>query len=340
MNSKELVLNALMGRNHARIPRQLWVLPWAREHYPRELKEILRQYPEDIVSIKPLYEKPKTRSGDMHEQGDFTDDWGCRFHNIQRGIIGEVKEPLVKEPDWNDATDVHIPVEWLRFDVNQFNKSIQNAGDKFTICGLYPRLFEQLQFIRGSEDLFIDLATNSAGLRNFMEQMHAFYCAYLTRVCDTEIDAIFFMDDWGSQTSLLIDPAMWRNLFKPLYGEYIEIAHRAGKKAFMHSDGYILPILPDLIDIGLDAINCQIFCIGVKNLSQFRGEITFWGEMDRQFLLPHGTSRDIENAVQDVYDNLYKDGGCIAQCEFGLSAKPENIMTMFRTWVRIGQGQR
>ena len=57
----------------------------------------------------------------------------------------------------------------------------------------------------------------------------------------------------------------------------------------MHSDGNILKIYPQLIELGLDAINSQIFCMGVENLEPFAGKITFWGEMDRQHLLVNGS---------------------------------------------------
>jgi uroporphyrinogen decarboxylase len=143
------------------------------------------------------------------------------------------------------------------------------------------------------------------------------------------------MDDWGSQRSLLINPGLWIEIFKPMYKDYINIAHKYGKKIFMHSDGYIVDIYPHLIELGLDAVNSQIFCMGLESLKQFKGQITFWGEIDRQHLLPHGTLEDIENAVNSVKDSLWQHGGVIAQCEFGPGAKPENIYKVFETWNKI-----
>lgn len=90
-----------------------------------------------------------------------------------------------------------------------------------------------------------------------------------------------------------------------------------------------------LIDLGLDAVNSQLFCMGLENLEQFRGKITFWGEIDRQHLLPEGTPADIDRAVETVYKTLWKDGGCIAQCEFGPGAKPENVYQVFKAWENI-----
>lgn len=103
----------------------------------------------------------------------------------------------------------------------------------------------------------------------------------------------------------------------------------------MYSDGQILRIIPKLIDMGLDAINAQLFCMGLENLAQFKGKITFWGEIDRQYLIPHGTKKEIDAAVRLVYDTLWQDGGCIAQCDFGVGAKGENVHRIFEQWEKI-----
>ena len=81
-----------------------------------------------------------------------------------------------------------------------------------------------------------------------------------------EVDAIHIADDWGTQQSLLISPDMWREYFKPCYREYCEMAHRHGKLVLMHSDGYILDILDDLVEIGVDAVNSQLQCMKRKCL--------------------------------------------------------------------------
>ena len=81
--------------------------------------------------------------------------------------------------------------------------------------------------------------------------------------------------------------------------------------------------------------------MGVEELGRrFRGKITFWGEIDRQQLLPHGTRQEIEQAVRDMWTHLYADGGVIAQCEFGLEAKPENVLAVFETWDAISQSKK
>ena len=78
--------------------------------------------------------------------------------------------------------------------------------------------------------------------------------------------------------------------------------------------------------------------MSIKNLKQFKGKITFWGEIDRQSLLTRGSVRDITAAVSCVYDNLYADGGCIAQCEIGSDSRFENVAEVYACWDKLTRG--
>lgn len=335
MTSKELVLRTLEFRNtEGRAPRQLWTLPWATEHYPETMEQLRREFVWDFDNPKAQLQTPPLTRGDPYAIGTYTDEWGCVFTNIHGGVIGEVKHPIVTDDDWADVGNVHIPEELLSFDVEQVNASCAEKKDKFLFCGCCPRPFEQLQFIRGTANLYMDLLDPPRAMLEFLEKMHDFYCRLLTKWAETDVDALNMMDDWGSQNDLLISPALWDRYFRPMYRDYIEIAHSHGKKMFMHSDGHTLRIIPKLIDLGLDAMNSQIFCMGVENLAQFKGKLTFWGEIDRQNLIPYGTASEIDAAVASVRETLWQDGGCIAQCEFGPGAKPENILEIYRAWER------
>lgn len=333
MVSRKLVYRTLDFEMQAgdRIPRHLWWLPWAEEHYPGAVRSIQKEFPDDICNAIGFQTMPVNANGvgDMYAVGTYVDEWGCIFENRQSGIIGEVKTPIVE--DWNDTGKVHIPEEALSINISQVNAFCKET-DLFVIAGACQRPFERLQFIRGTEELYCDLAMEDKGLDVFIKQMHEFYMKELDVWSKTDVDALFIMDDWGTQKSLLIHPDMWRKIFKPLYKEYISFAHDAGKKIFMHSDGYIVDIYPDLIELGLDAINSQVFCMTPETLSQFAGEITFWGEMDRQWILPEGTKEEVGEGVERVYENLYRNGGVIGQCEFGPGANLGNVRALYEAW--------
>jgi hypothetical protein len=333
MNARERTLRALEFDGPDRAPRELWVLPWAEIHHPSELEAIRNDFPADLTAASGFYRTPPNTKGAQHKVGIYRDEWGCEFVNIQDGAMGEVKNPLVQ--DWeNDVEKVRFPEEWLTFDREEVN-SFCRSEERFVRAACCPRPFERLQFLRGSLNLYLDLAQPPPGFLAFLERLHAFYCELLEAWAKTEVDGLMMMDDWGSQRSLLISPLLWRTTFKPLYKDYIDIAHRHGKKMFMHSDGYILDIVGDLVELGLDALNSQVFCMGTDSLSAFRGKICFWGEIDRQQILPEGSIEEVRRAVTLFHNTLSHHGGEIAQCEFGLAAKPENIREVFQTWDRI-----
>ena len=332
MTPRELVKATLEFRNtDGRVPRQMWLLPWAVSHYGDMVEQIERDFPEDIITAPSKFAIPPITKGEQYSIGEYIDEWGCVFSNVAEGIIGEVKRPLVTEEDWSDCDKIHIPEELLTFDADAVNEFCRNT-DKFVLAGACPRPFEQLQFIRTTQELYMDLMDPQPKMLEFFEKMHNFYCRLLTKWAQTDVDGLQFMDDWGSQRSLLINPTIWEKYFKPMYADYIEIAKKYGKKTFMHSDGYTVDIYPKMIELGLDAFNTQIFCMGIDTLSQFAGKITFWGEIDRQHMLPRGTAEDIDNAVKELYAKLWKNGGCIAQCEFGAGANPNNVRQVYASW--------
>jgi uroporphyrinogen decarboxylase len=330
MTSKELVKRTLDFSSPLRIPRQLWLLPWAGDHYPEELAQIQKRFPDDLITSPSFYREPLKTAGDEYSPGTYFDEWGCRFENRQKGVIGEVKEPLLK--DWRDIDALRIPRERLSLDSEKVNEFCR-CHSQFVLSRSCARPFEQLQFIRAPENLYLDLADQPSELVRLLQRIHHFYCEEMEIWARTEVDALVFSDDWGGQNSLLISPSLWRKMFRPLYQDYVDIARRRGKYIFMHSDGWIMDILPDLVEIGVDALNAQLFCMNIEELGRrFKGKMTFWGEIDRQYLLSFGKTEEVRAAVKRVKESLYQDGGIIAQCEFGAGARPENVAAVFLAW--------
>ena len=333
MTSRELVYQTLSYKNYnGRVPRNLWRLPWIEINDPEGLRKLVSDFKWDITWAPAEYKQAPNTKGNPYRIGQHIDAWGCIFKNIHEGVHGEVEEALVKDDDWNDVGNVHIPEEMLTFDSDAVNRFCANT-DQFIIAGGVANPFERLQYIRGSQNLFVDLIDRPEKMKEFVWRMHDFYCRLLEKWAKTDIDALQLMDDWGSQNSLLINPDLWEDMFKPLYRDYAEIAKTHNKKIFMHSDGYTLSIIPHLIEIGIDALNAQIFCMGIENLAQFKGKITFWGEIDRQYLLPHGTPEELDAAVDLIFNTLWDNGGCIAQLELGPLGKTENARRVFDRFI-------
>ena len=335
LTSRELVQRAIRGEHTPRVPRELWALPWAEAHYPDELAGIRRDFPPDIA--QPQIEMPRLSCmrGDRHAVGTYVDEWGCEFVNVQAGVIGEVKNPIVQRYG-SDLNKVRPPTEWFEIDLDEINRQCDRS-DRF-MQGLWnAQLFERMQFLRGTENLFMDFMDQPAGLFELRDRIHDWNLQMIDLWAQTDVDAIAWPDDWGSQRALLMDPELWRKILKPCYRQYVERIHEAGKLCMVHSDGHIFDVYEDLIEIGVDAINSQLFCMDIEEIGRrFKGRICFWGEIDRQHILPFGTVADARSAVRRVAEALYDgNGGVIAQCEFSVGTQPENVRAIFDEWDRI-----
>jgi uroporphyrinogen decarboxylase len=338
LSSRDLVTRALRFQHPGRVPRDLWTLPWAETHYPDELRRLLERFPPDFVQAPTVYSPSARVRGDAYTPGEFTDEWGCTFVNIQAGAIGEVREPMLAEIDgWKS---VRPPYEVLPSNVSGARDRVNRfceGTDRFVLSDCCPRPWERYQFLRGSANALMDVAAVDEGVLELLGAVHGYYMKELEFWVSTSVDGVKFMDDWGAQRHLLISPRRWRELFKPLYKEYCDLAHAHGKFIFMHSDGHILDIYPDLVEIGLDAVNSQLFCMDLRALAEsVKGKITFWGEIDRQHVLPSPDPGLGRAAVREVAKHLYdSSGGVIAQLEFGLAANPATVEAIFDEWEQI-----
>ena len=274
--------------------------------------------------------------------GEYVDEWGCLFINIHAGVIGEVKEPRLADiARWQE---VEPPLEMLPDNWDKARDIVNRAcgaSDKFITSGCCPRPWERLQFLRGTVNAMMDVMEPDAHVRGLLRRIHEYYLRECEFWISTDIDALVFMDDWGGQRQLLIPPAIWRDLFRPMYKDYCDLAHSRGKFAFMHSDGHITEIYPDLIDIGVDALNSQIFCMDMAQLARVaKGRITFWGEIDRQHVMPAADAEKGRKAVREVARHFYDPaGGIIAQFELGPGANPAVAFAIFEEWEKISAGQ-
>ena len=335
-SSREIVTRALKFENPERIPRDIWILPYAEVKHPQVVSKIRDSYPSDIIISNNIYYPSKQQKGDPHKIGKYTDEWGCIFTNYQDGIIGEVKNPIITDlKDWND---VRPPYEQLAFNKQKAYDITSNFyanTDKFVLAEMCPRPWEQYQFLRGTENAFMDFLLDVNNAKKLLHKLHDYYMKELEYWTKADIDGIRFLDDWGAQNALLIAPDLWREIFKPLYKEYCDAIHAEGKFVFMHSDGNISDIYHDLIEIGVDAINSQLFIMDLDFLEKkAKGKITFWGEIDRQHALPFGSPEDVREAVRRVRRALDDgSGGVIAQCEWGKQNPAENIDAVFEAWL-------
>ncbi|HTP02938.1 MAG TPA: uroporphyrinogen decarboxylase family protein [Anaerolineales bacterium] len=328
---RERVNAALDFQKPDRAPRDLWTLPYVNLFCADELQSLLDDFPMDIGTARLTPDwllDVRRMSG---QAGQYTDDWGSIWGVGEPGVIGEVRQPALA--DWSTLQHFQPPWHVLRTrDFGYVNLTCEQT-DQFMLSDVTARPFERMQFLRGTQSLYFDIGYGTVEMRHLLEMVHEFYLEDIRGWCQSNVDGIFFMDDWGSNQHLLINPNTWRELFKPLYRDYCNLIHAAHKRAFFHSDGNTLAIFGDLIEVGMDAINSQLFVMDLNELAQYKGRVTFWGEMDRQHILPFGTPAHVKDSVKRVRQLLDDGtGGVIAQCEWGKGNPTTNIRAVYEAW--------
>lgn len=332
MTGRERVRAALTFSHPDRPPRDLWALPYISLYRKAELEQLLSEFPTDIGGTQLSPGQSNDDSARYAQAGSYVDEWGSLWQVAEAGVIGEVKAPVLD--DWSRLAHFQPPWPLVRGRDFSFASRMAEQSHQFILSPCCARPFERMQFLRGSEALFIDIAYGEAPFRHLLEMVHAYNLEDMRGWCGSAVDGITFMDDWGTNTALLINPKTWREVFKPLYRDYVEMIHAAGKFAFFHSDGNIQAIYGDLVEIGVDAVNSQLFTMDIEALaSLYKGKITFWGEIDRQHVLPFGTPEEVKAAVWRVRAALDDgSGGVIAQCEWGKDNPVENVRAVYAAW--------
>jgi len=169
---------------------------------------------------------------------------------------------------------------------------------------------------------------------DFLMDMHGNYLD----AAGPYLDLVTLWDDYGTQSSTLISPALWRRLVKPRLARLVGMI-RSKTRAYIgiHSCGSIASILDDLCEIGIQVINpLQVSArnMSVAELSQrYNGRLSFWGGIDTQFLLPHASPAEVQKAVISTLKIFAKNGGYILAAVHNIQpgVPPENILSMYDT---------
>lgn len=238
----------------------------------------------------------------------WVDEWGCRWERIGDTLLGEVKgSPL---EDWGSLDRLSVP------DVLDENRWIEiadirkQAGDTYILCGGIS-LYTRVSFLRGTENTWIDIYENSEELCALIDVMVEMDKKAIEKYSSIGGDGIILADDWGVQNALQIPPDKWREIWKPRYKAVIDAAHKAGMDFFLHSCGYIVEIIDDLIEIGLDAFHMdQQMNMGLDLLgSRFKGKVNFFAPADIQRILTEGTIPEIKQYCREMVHHLHTPKG-------------------------------
>ncbi len=206
--------------------------------------------------------------------------------------------------------------------------------------GIKVGILQTASQLCGYDRLFTDFALNPelahALLGRLSSVINEMYRRYMAAV-GQHVQVVVITDDQGTQKSLMVSPRMFRTFIKPYLKSLVEtIKAAADVKVLMHCDGAIVPILPDLIEIGVDIINpVQTVVVGLEDTfalkERFGEKITFHGGLDVQQVVPNATPESLYGEVGRRLYDLGRGGGYIlAPCHnLSFDVPPANVLALF-----------
>jgi uroporphyrinogen decarboxylase len=201
-------------------------------------------------------------------------------------------------------------------------------------------------YLRGIDQILLDLALDPEIAEYIFRRVADFYLEYARRTfeaADGGIDIFMMGDDFGTQKGLFCSPDMWRRFLRPGFKAFIDLGRQYGCRVAHHSCGSIKPIIPDLIECGLDVLNPvqpDVRDMDRRELKrQFGDRLCFHGSISIQQTLPFGTPDDVHREVQERFDTLGPGGGFIFCTAHNIQADTptENIVALFDAYRTLGR---
>ncbi len=259
-------------------------------------------------------------SGYYQSADSYTDEWGVGWQSTQYSTpygMGRYTEicghPLA---DANHLSSYRAPDPSRPTLYREADQVIHTFKDDYWIVGAtVTTIFEAAWALRGYEQLLTDFALDPDLAEAILDIPFEYHLAAARELTRRGVDMIWIGDDVGAQDKMIMSPKMWRRFLKPRMAAFIEEIKRINPnlKVAYHSDGMITPILPDLVEIGLDVLNpVQPASMDPAMLKRDYGEhLCFWGSIDEQHTLPFGSPEDVCGEVLSRLETLGKGGGLI-----------------------------
>lgn len=269
--------------------------------------------------------------------------WGVPVKDMQAGaaLYQEFTEPPLLGYEPSDINAYPFWPDPDRFDYDGADALARYATQEFAVIGPWVSCFEVYCQMRGIEQGLMDLALNPTLVEVTLDRIEAIQTEMMHRFfqrSEDVTDLAFISDDIGGQNGLLLSPRMWRKHLQPRLERWCDLIHSYGIKVFYHTDGGAGPLIPELLDCGIDVLNpIQHACPGMDTaeLKQKYGDrVIFHGGIDNQQVLPFGSPDDVREETLSCLQTLGagREGYIVCSCHNVQPGTPvENILTMIET---------
>lgn len=335
MKSRERVMLALNHKEPDRCPMQVSFTPEfaARLEADLQLKgqglhnphgggntyELERALGQDMLLTSVGWVNGYYQTG-YQNVDTYQDEWGVTWRTVEyetRFGRGKYTEPLGNPLADDSKMARYSPPDPERPELYTEARRVVNAyKDEYWIVGVTPTtIFETAWALRGYEQLIVDMASDPGRASHVLEIPFRYHQTVARRLVSLGVDMIWLGDDVGGQNAMLMSPRMWRAYLKPRMAELIASLRAINPqiKVAYHSDGVIYPIIPDLIEIGIDVLNpIQPQAMHpVKLKAEYGDRLCFWGTLDIQQTLPFGSPEDVRREVLSRLKTIGQGGGLI-----------------------------
>ena len=273
------------------------------------------------------------------DTADYTDEWGVKWVCAEYetpfgpGIYTNLKEgPLQAD----EALASYQPPDPHRGELYEnLKRLIAEEKDQYYIMGrCHTTIFETAWALRGMEQFMCDLALDPERARRIIDIPYHYHKVVIEKMVNLGVDMVWLGDDMGAQDNMLISPATWREYFKPLLAELIGFIKELNPQVHVgyHTDGDNRPIIPDLIDIGLDVLNpIQAESMDPAAIKEeFGDRLCFHGAIDVQSTLPFAGPEGVAKEYLERFETIGKNGGwiCSPTHHIQLDTPLENMWTL------------
>ncbi len=316
MISKDRVHLALQRKPVDRVPIFMWYHPQTT----RRLGKLLDIPPgyvplamgDDIRQAWVSNNHPMEGIVHEHDGESHVDEWGIKWTRID-GFNQISRYPLA-EAGKQQLLEFKYPFDKIAGLVDLMKRVMEFKDECFIGCDVSPCVFEMHWRLRGMERTLLEITLDPELTQDMLRRATDFSIALSEAACERfELDWLWLGDDAAGQQSMLMSPDTWRRMVKPLLKENADVVRKHGLYVAFHSCGAIRPIVPDLIEIGVDVLNpIQCNCPGMNPLElkkEFGSDLAFMGGVDTQGVLPNGTAAEVRKATAQLLEGMTADGG-------------------------------
>jgi len=299
MTSVERVSNALARRRVDRIPVAInpWgdtVKRWVREGHIKEGADVAEHFGQDIRGAWVLNSVADIDFKEVVlEETEETvlklDGNGAKLrrHKLHDSTPEHVDFTVKDRAGWEEHIKPHLVKldrRRINFDAYRKEKAFsQVKGRFFTWSGVAP--FEQMHPVCGHEYMLMGMALDPDWVKDMVMTYAEFTIMHLEELFAEEgrPDGMFFYEDMGFKGKPFMSPEMYREIMQPGHRRLFEFAHSMGLKVIVHSCGYVEPLVPGLIEAGMDCLQAMEVKAGmdlVRLAERFGDRIAFFGGID------------------------------------------------------------